>query len=319
VEGEAGRQPLESAHPDVGLGIDATEDRVRPSDDSRKDRPAVLARGRRAAGTGDDAAQREDVRPRVDDEATHLLGRHVADRPEHGPGVGRASERGRHRVRGRALAASLLLPRQPEVQDLQATVLGHEQVLGLEVAVEDTLLVRRGQAARRLRADTAGPERGGRRLAAPARAGDRRRPGDPRRIRFGILLLPRGRRRQRLERWFEAGVRRLHCLSWEPETGLRWAELLAKLRATGRAMPVKDSLVAATALTHASKRRAAPQRAARSRTVRAGWLASRRGRMSRPPFASRSFSARPRSARLFGCRAVATRSVAGSRGVTAAG
>jgi toxin FitB len=69
-------------------------------------------------------------------------------------------------------------------------------------------------------------------------------------IRFGILLLPRGRRRQRLERWFEAGVRRLHCLSWEPETGLRWAELLAKLRATGRAMPVKDSLIAATALTH---------------------------------------------------------------------
>lgn len=69
-------------------------------------------------------------------------------------------------------------------------------------------------------------------------------------IRFGILRLPRGRRRQRLERWFEAGVRRLHCLSWEPETGLRWAELLAKLRATGRAMPVKDSLIAATALTH---------------------------------------------------------------------
>jgi hypothetical protein len=69
-------------------------------------------------------------------------------------------------------------------------------------------------------------------------------------IRFGILLLPRGRRRQRLERWFEAGVRRLHCLPWEAETGLRWASLLARLRATGHAMPVKDSLIAATALTH---------------------------------------------------------------------
>ena len=69
-------------------------------------------------------------------------------------------------------------------------------------------------------------------------------------IRFGILLLPRGRRRTRLELWFDAGVRRLHCLPWEAETGLRWAELLARLRASGRAMPIKDSLIAATALAH---------------------------------------------------------------------
>ena len=69
-------------------------------------------------------------------------------------------------------------------------------------------------------------------------------------VRFGILLLPKGKRRTRLERWFEAGVRRLHCLPWEAETGLRWAELLASLRASGRVMPVKDSLIAATALLH---------------------------------------------------------------------
>ena len=31
---------------------------------------------------------------------------------------------------------------------------------------------------------------------------------------------------------------------------MRWAELLARLRASGRAMPVKDSLIAATALAH---------------------------------------------------------------------
>jgi predicted nucleic acid-binding protein len=67
-------------------------------------------------------------------------------------------------------------------------------------------------------------------------------------IRFGILLLPRGRRRAKLERWFDEGVRRLHCIPWEAETGLRWAELLARLRTSGRAMPVKDSLIAATAL-----------------------------------------------------------------------
>jgi toxin FitB len=69
-------------------------------------------------------------------------------------------------------------------------------------------------------------------------------------VRYGILLLPRGRRRARLERWFDDGVRRLQCLPWEAETGLRWAELLARLRAAGRTMPVKDSLIAATALTN---------------------------------------------------------------------
>jgi predicted nucleic acid-binding protein len=69
-------------------------------------------------------------------------------------------------------------------------------------------------------------------------------------LRFGILLLPRGRKRDALEQWFEAGVRRLHCLPWEIATGLTWAELLAKLRSAGQAMPIKDSLIAATALTH---------------------------------------------------------------------
>jgi hypothetical protein len=69
-------------------------------------------------------------------------------------------------------------------------------------------------------------------------------------VRYGILLLPRGRRRARLEQWFDEGVKRIRCLPWEAETGLRWAELLASLRATGRAMPVKDSFIAATALAN---------------------------------------------------------------------
>jgi predicted nucleic acid-binding protein len=69
-------------------------------------------------------------------------------------------------------------------------------------------------------------------------------------VRFGILLLPRGRRRSRLEDWFDEGVGRLHCIHWEATTGLRWAELLATLRAAGRSMPIKDSLIAATALVH---------------------------------------------------------------------
>ena len=69
-------------------------------------------------------------------------------------------------------------------------------------------------------------------------------------LRFGILILPKGKKRTALERWFDAGVGRLHCLAWDADTGLKWAELLARLRTTGRAMPIKDSLIAATAIVH---------------------------------------------------------------------
>jgi hypothetical protein len=69
-------------------------------------------------------------------------------------------------------------------------------------------------------------------------------------IFYGILLLPGGKRRARLTRWFQDGVERIHCLPWDAATGLRWARLLADLRASGRSMPIKDSLIAATALTH---------------------------------------------------------------------
>lgn len=69
-------------------------------------------------------------------------------------------------------------------------------------------------------------------------------------LRFGILLLPKGKKRAALERWFDAGARRLRCLPWEADTGLRWAELLARLRSMGKAMPIKDSMIAATALVH---------------------------------------------------------------------
>lgn len=69
-------------------------------------------------------------------------------------------------------------------------------------------------------------------------------------LRFGILLLERGRKRQRLEKWFDEGARRMTCLSWDGATGLRWAQLLADLRTAGQTMPVKDSMIAATALSH---------------------------------------------------------------------
>ena len=69
-------------------------------------------------------------------------------------------------------------------------------------------------------------------------------------IRFGIHLLPAGKRRRRLEAWFADGVARIVCVPWDALTGLRWARLLAELRQAGKSMPIKDSLIAATALVH---------------------------------------------------------------------
>lgn len=69
-------------------------------------------------------------------------------------------------------------------------------------------------------------------------------------IRFGIHLLPEGKRRTELERWFADGVSGIVCLPLDAWTGMRWAKLLADLRRAGRSMPVKDSLIAATALAH---------------------------------------------------------------------
>ena len=69
-------------------------------------------------------------------------------------------------------------------------------------------------------------------------------------LRTGILCLPSGARRKRLEEWFQRVAGSLHCLSWDFETGMRWAQLLANLRKAGLAMHLKDSLIAASALQH---------------------------------------------------------------------
>lgn len=66
----------------------------------------------------------------------------------------------------------------------------------------------------------------------------------------GSAELDAGARRKELERWFEAGVARIHCLPWDKAVGLRWPQLLADLRRRGRPMSVKDSLIAAGALAH---------------------------------------------------------------------
>jgi predicted nucleic acid-binding protein len=66
-------------------------------------------------------------------------------------------------------------------------------------------------------------------------------------LRFGILLLPKGKRRSKLLAWLESGIRYLQMLDFDATTSENWTQLLADLRKQGRAMPVKDSLIAATA------------------------------------------------------------------------
>jgi predicted nucleic acid-binding protein len=66
-------------------------------------------------------------------------------------------------------------------------------------------------------------------------------------LAYGILLLPVGRRRTRLEQWFAEGVAKLQVLDFDADSARAWAGLLEDLKRRGHAMPVKDSLVAATA------------------------------------------------------------------------
>ena len=69
-------------------------------------------------------------------------------------------------------------------------------------------------------------------------------------LEYGILLLPAGRRRKSLLDWFAAGIQQLNVIEIDATTASVWAKLLADLKRKGRAMPVKDSLIAATAKQH---------------------------------------------------------------------
>jgi toxin FitB len=64
------------------------------------------------------------------------------------------------------------------------------------------------------------------------------------------LLLPSGKKRARLQAWFAAGIAHLPVLDLDSGTAMEWAILLTELKRRGRAMPIKDSLVAATARQH---------------------------------------------------------------------
>lgn len=66
----------------------------------------------------------------------------------------------------------------------------------------------------------------------------------------GVRSLTAGRKRMALERWLDAVAATIVCLPWDERVALRWGILVAGLRRKGRSMPILDSQMAATALTH---------------------------------------------------------------------
>ena len=69
-------------------------------------------------------------------------------------------------------------------------------------------------------------------------------------LAIGVEGLPRGRKRRRLEEWFEALTGTIECLPWDAATSAEWARLVVDLRRRGRTMPLFDSMIAATARAH---------------------------------------------------------------------
>jgi predicted nucleic acid-binding protein len=69
-------------------------------------------------------------------------------------------------------------------------------------------------------------------------------------LRIGILALPRGRKRDRLEQWYATVVETIECIPWDATISQRWASLVVELKRKGETMPLLDGMIAATALQH---------------------------------------------------------------------
>ena len=70
----------------------------------------------------------------------------------------------------------------------------------------------------------------------------------------GVEMLPKGSKRSALRVWLEQFRQRFagRILSFDEATAVRWGDLTAQCRTSGRRLPVIDSMLAATALHHSA-------------------------------------------------------------------
>ena len=75
-------------------------------------------------------------------------------------------------------------------------------------------------------------------------------------LRFGVAVMPAGKRRARYEERLEKGLLPAffgRVLALDLDTSRAWAELMAKARAAGRAISKEDGYIAATAAVRGFK------------------------------------------------------------------
>jgi len=71
-------------------------------------------------------------------------------------------------------------------------------------------------------------------------------------IRKGIDKLDAGKKRQQLNEWFQEIMNwaEHRILFFDKASAKNWGTLLARLEIKGRSLPIIDSMIAATAITH---------------------------------------------------------------------
>ena len=67
-------------------------------------------------------------------------------------------------------------------------------------------------------------------------------------VRFGIVMLPDGKRRIRLETWFAEVVETVPALAWDTGMAIHWADIVATTRKQGLNLGIKDTMIAACAI-----------------------------------------------------------------------
>jgi len=74
-------------------------------------------------------------------------------------------------------------------------------------------------------------------------------------IRFGIVRLPKGKRKERFEKWFEdlCHIFQDKMLAYDAAIATRWGDIQAKQEAIGRRIPIADGMIAATATLYEFK------------------------------------------------------------------